>query len=60
MCCRADQQGRLIPQKGRFMNQGSASTGVLLISNQRLLPYLMDAHRRIFAADVGINRYIGS
>ena len=42
------------------MNQSSTSTGVLLISNQRLLPYLMDAHRRIFAADVGINRYIGS
>lgn len=46
--------------KERFMNQGSASAGVLLVSKQRLLPYLMDAHRRIFAADVGINRYIGS
>jgi 5-methylthioadenosine/S-adenosylhomocysteine deaminase len=30
----------------------------VMARNQRLLPYLMDAHQRICSADVGINRYI--
>ena len=32
---------------------------VIKARNERLLPYLMDAHRRISATDLGIDRYIG-
>lgn len=28
--------------------------------NEALLPYLMEAHRRTWATDIGVNRYIGS
>lgn len=31
---------------------------VVKARNERLLPYLMDAHRRISATDLGIDRYI--
>jgi cytosine/adenosine deaminase-related metal-dependent hydrolase len=27
--------------------------------NRRLMPYLMEAHRRTWAADIGLNRYVG-
>jgi guanine deaminase len=27
--------------------------------NQRMMPYLLEAHRRTWAADVGLNRYVG-
>ena len=27
--------------------------------NQRMMPYLMEAHRRTWAADIGLNRYVG-
>jgi hypothetical protein len=27
--------------------------------NARMMPYLMEAHRRTWAADIGLNRYIG-
>jgi 5-methylthioadenosine/S-adenosylhomocysteine deaminase len=27
--------------------------------NQRMMPYLMEAHQRTWATDIGLNRYIG-
>jgi hypothetical protein len=27
--------------------------------NQRMMPYLMEAHRRTWASDIGLNRYVG-
>jgi 5-methylthioadenosine/S-adenosylhomocysteine deaminase len=27
--------------------------------NQRMMPYLMEAHRRTWEADIGLNRYVG-
>jgi guanine deaminase len=27
--------------------------------NQRMMPYLMEAHRRTWATDIGLNRYVG-
>jgi 5-methylthioadenosine/S-adenosylhomocysteine deaminase len=32
---------------------------VILERNQNMMPYLMEAHRRTWASDIGINRYIG-
>ena len=28
--------------------------------NRRMMPYLMEAHRRTWAADIGLNRYVGA
>lgn len=33
---------------------------VVLDRNQRMLPYLMEAHRRTWQSDIGLNRYIGA
>jgi guanine deaminase len=32
----------------------------VLERNQKMLPYLMEAHRRTWASDIGLNRYIGA
>ncbi|TAK88293.1 MAG: hypothetical protein EPO20_02370 [Betaproteobacteria bacterium] len=32
----------------------------VLDRNQRMLPYLMEAHRRTWQSDIGLNRYIGT
>jgi cytosine/adenosine deaminase-related metal-dependent hydrolase len=31
----------------------------VLARNQKMLPYLMEAHRRTWESDIGVNRYIG-
>src|SRR5262249_7862729 len=31
----------------------------VIARNQRMMPYLMEAHRRTWAADIGLNRFVG-
>ncbi|HVL34175.1 MAG TPA: amidohydrolase family protein [Burkholderiales bacterium] len=33
---------------------------VVLQRNERMLPYLLEAHRRVWQSDIGLNRYIGA
>jgi hypothetical protein len=49
----------LYEEVAELMVQLRRDLEAVVARNERMLPYLMEAHRRTWDTDIGLNRYVG-